>query len=74
MPPANKKKRSCRSNLAIHRKKEATKKKWQDMSDKMHDYNIANKTGRSRTEHENKLIIGTIKYPRIGQPRAHACK
>jgi hypothetical protein len=31
------------------------------MSDRMHNYDIANKTGRSRTVHENKLIIGSIK-------------
>jgi transposase len=61
MPPVSKKVRRSRSNLAIHHQEQSTKKKWQQMSDDMHRYNIANKTGRSRTQHENKLIVGAIK-------------
>jgi hypothetical protein len=46
--------------LAYHRKDCCLQKYWNNAAEDVEEYDLANKKGRSRTEHENKLILCSL--------------
>jgi transposase len=60
MAPTNKRYRSSRSSLACRRKQARLLRYWKESNDDIEECNLSNNTGRSRTEHENKLILCSL--------------
>ena len=55
------KRRRCSSKLAVYRHNVRKTKEWNAVLDEMESFDLGNPKGRTRTCHENKLIVSSIR-------------